>query len=55
MKKIIKPNSKGRRAITLSIRADLLDEYNTYCEKHGMVLSRKVEILLELDLKKNEM
>ncbi len=41
-----------RRPITLSLRAMLLDKYKEYCEKHGMILSRRVELLLERDLKK---
>ena len=42
--------SKGRKAVTMSLKADLWDKYSKYCEEQGMVMSRRVEILLEKDL-----
>ena len=46
----MKTTSKGRKAVTLSIKSDLLDDYSKYCEEHGMVLSRRVELLIQKDL-----
>ena len=48
----MKINSKGRRPITLSLKEKLLNEYLEYCKENGMVLSRRIEVLIKRDLQK---
>ena len=38
--------------ITLSITTEIMDKYRKYCEKYGMIISKRVEILIEKDMKK---
>ena len=42
---------KLRKPVTVSLKVDLLDKYSKYCEEQGMFLSRRLEILMEKDLK----
>ena len=45
-------NGNGRKPVTLSIKSELLDNYSNFCEKNGMMLSRRIEVLLQNDLEK---
>ncbi len=45
-------NGNGRKAVTLSLKSELLEKYSEYCQKHGMVLSRRLEVLIQNDLEK---
>lgn len=45
-------NGNGRKPVTLSLKSELLEQYSKYCEEHGMVLSRRVEVLINQDLEK---
>lgn len=48
----LKPNSKGRIPVTLSLKVDLLNKYNEYCKINGMILSRRIELLIKEDLRR---
>lgn len=43
-----------RKPVTVSLKAELLDKYSKYCKEQGMILSRRIEVLLEEDLKQSE-
>ena len=43
-------NGNGRKPVTLSLRSELVDNYSKYCQEHGMVLSRRLEVLIQKDL-----
>ncbi len=45
-------NGNGRKPVTLSLKSGLLDQYSEYCQKHGMVLSRRLEVLIQNDLER---
>lgn len=45
-----KMTNLNRKAVTVSLKADLFNEYKKYCDQYGMFISRRVEILLEKDL-----
>ncbi|MFH1376210.1 MAG: hypothetical protein ABIH25_01105 [Candidatus Woesearchaeota archaeon] len=51
MEQEIKINGKGRKAVNLSLRADLIEEYAKYCEKEGLIISRQIEKFIEQRLK----
>ena len=40
-----------RKPVTVSLKADLFNKYRKYCDDNGMLISRRVEVLLEQDLK----
>jgi len=44
----------GRKTVALSLDEDIYEEYQRYCEKHSIILSRKVEKFMEEQLKKDE-
>ncbi len=50
-----KLNQKGRKAVTVSLKANVIDKYSEYCKQQGMILSRRLEILIEKDMIKNEL
>lgn len=50
--KMVDLNGNGRKPVTLSLKSELLEQYSKYCEEHGMVLSRRVEVLINQDLEK---
>ena len=43
-----------RKAVTVSLKVDLIREYLKFCNQEGMFLSRRLEILMEKDLKHNK-
>jgi len=50
MEKEVKVNGKGRKAVNLSIRADLIEKYAEYCEREGLIISRQIEKFIEQKL-----
>ena len=42
----------GRKTVALSIDENIYESYQKYCEKHSIILSRKVEKFMEETLKK---
>ncbi len=50
--KMAEPNGNGRKPVTLSIKSELLEKYTKYCQEHGMVISRRLEVLMQQDLEK---
>ena len=42
----------GRKTVALSLDEYIYENYQEYCEKHSMILSRKVEKFMEEELKK---
>ena len=47
---MVEITGNGRKPVTLSLKSELLDKYSNYCEEHGMVLSRRLEVLILKDL-----
>jgi hypothetical protein len=47
-------NGNGRKTVTMSLRSELLEAYRKYCEQHGYLLSRRLEILMKKDLEENK-
>ena len=41
-----------RKTVALSLDKDIYEKYQKYCEKHSIILSRKVEKFMEEELKK---
>jgi len=54
MSKDSEENGNGRKTVTMNLKSDLLEEYREYCEKHGFVLSRRLEVLMKKDLEENK-
>lgn len=44
----------NKKNITLSLTKGLIKDYKTFCEKNGMSVSKRIEILMNKDLMKNE-
>ena len=44
----------GRKTVALSLDEEIYENYRDYCEKHSMILSRKVEKFMEEELKKEK-
>jgi len=44
----------GRKTVALSLDEDVYEQYQKYCEKHHMILSRKVEALMKKELEDNK-
>lgn len=36
--------------LNITLPADLLDEFNKYCEREGMMLSSRIAVLIRKDL-----
>ena len=45
----------GSKNITLKVNSEIYDKYREYCKKKGLIVSRQVEIMMEVQLKKNEL
>lgn len=39
--------------VTLSVDSETYDRYSEYCKKNGLVISKRVEIFMQKDLKEN--
>jgi hypothetical protein len=44
----------GRKTVALSLDEDVYEAYQKYCEKHSLILSRKVEKFMEKELEENK-
>ena len=44
----------GRKTVALSLDEEVYDKYKVYCEKHSIILSRKVEKFMEEELNKGK-
>jgi hypothetical protein len=44
----------GRKTVALSLDEDVYEAYQKYCEKHSLILSRKVERFMEEQLKEDK-
>ncbi|MCF7859648.1 MAG: hypothetical protein K9N07_10080 [Candidatus Cloacimonetes bacterium] len=44
----------GRKTVALSLDEDVYEAYKKYCEKHSIILSRKVEKFMEEEMRKNK-
>ncbi|HII69023.1 TPA: hypothetical protein HA270_04050 [Candidatus Woesearchaeota archaeon] len=42
----------GRKTVALSLDEAIYENHQKYCEKHSMILSRKVEKFMEAESKK---
>jgi len=42
----------NKKAVTLSIDEEIYENYRNYCEKNGLILSKKVEIFMKEELNK---
>jgi len=40
----------GRKTVALSLDEDIYEAYQKYCEKHSIILSRKVEKFMEAEM-----
>lgn len=40
------------KRVTLSVDADIYDEYKKYCEEKGIILSKQFELFMKEELKK---
>ena len=40
--------------LNITLPADLLDEFNRYCEREGMMLSSRIAVLIKKDLEQNK-
>jgi len=47
-------NSNGRKPVTYSIKGDVLLQYKEFCDKEGMLMSRRVELMMVKDMKENK-
>lgn len=45
--------SYGGKTVALSVDEEIYNKYKAYCEKHSIILSRKVEKFMEKELNKN--
>ncbi|RLJ01372.1 MAG: hypothetical protein DRP10_04220 [Candidatus Aenigmatarchaeota archaeon] len=44
----------GKKRVTLFVNSEIYDRYKQYCEKNGLILSKRFEIFMENELKKNQ-
>tara|TARA_Y100000310_G_scaffold332551_1_gene408368 strand:+ start:139 stop:279 length:141 start_codon:yes stop_codon:yes gene_type:complete len=44
----------GRKTVALSLDEEIYDKYKEFCEKHSIILSRKVEKFMEEELRKGD-
>ena len=40
----------GRKTVALSLDSEIYEQYQKYCKKNHMILSRKVEALIKKEL-----
>ncbi len=38
--------NKNKKKVTLSIDSDIYERYQKFCEEHGLMLSKKVELFM---------
>ena len=44
----------GKNGVMLFVDSDICREYKEYCEKNGLILSKRFEIFMGNELKKNQ-
>jgi len=44
----------GKKRVTLFVNSEIYEKYKQYCEKNGLILSKRFEIFMENELKKNQ-
>jgi len=42
-----------KKRITLFVDSKVYDEYKSYCKSNGLIISKKVELFMRKELKKN--
>lgn len=42
----------GKKRVTLFVDSDTYDEFKEFCDKNGLVLSKRFEMFMEEELKK---
>lgn len=43
-----------KKRVTLFVDSEIYERYKQYCEKNGLILSKRFEIFMENELKKNQ-
>jgi len=51
-KKFNREESNGKQKITLSVNSRVYSRYKRHCEKNALMLSKKVELFMQDELKK---
>ena len=49
----IRGTEMTNKNITLSVDSETYEKYSEYCRKNGLVISKRFEILMQQELKKN--
>jgi hypothetical protein len=44
----------GRKTVALNLDEEVYQRYKKYCEKHHMVVSRKIDALMEKELEEEK-
>jgi len=44
----------GKKRVTLFVDSEIYEKYKQYCEKNGLILSKRFEIFMENELKKQK-
>lgn len=44
----------GKKRVTLFVDSEIYEKYKQYCDKNGLILSKRFEIFMENELKKNQ-
>lgn len=44
----------AKKKVTLSIDADVYDDYTKYCDENGFVVSKKVELFMKKEVEGNK-
>lgn len=42
--------SEKKALVTFSLRKDIVENYRAYCKKEGLVMSKRIEILMEKEV-----
>mgnify|MGYP000450983694 FL=1 len=43
-----------KKRVTLFVDSEIYEKYKQYCERNGLILSKRFEIFMEDELKKNQ-
>lgn len=43
-------NGNGRKPFTMNLNPDLMEKFKVYCEKHGYLPSRRIEVLMKKEI-----
>jgi len=49
-----KKKNKNKKKVTLSIDSDIYEKYQKFCEEHGLMLSKKVELFMKKGAEESE-